>query len=696
MVKYSFSNRLRHLSRALPKEIVGDVLKDVEKLTVATYEGLLGDDLQFDEILSRRVILPNRLGGIAMGSSPCADAAYVAASAKMEGFVVTSDLFSAALALLAEHIEGRENSGSYRAPGFFEEALREACDVVNAAAASNSTLIDKDPERKEDDEGNVIAAPSPVDNSGAVWTAPAPLAPFAHLYQAPLSQKELSEPLWNSFYNSTVLMARGVTDQTTRDLHLTLLDEGSTNFGSGVVSCAIPSSPFTRFSSPEFVTVLRNLLGLSAAGRLAANAVHVHYCGKDRNKPMPLKNCPARDGVAALADSAAHLAHCGLDGQTHHRHNALEVSLLEMLKAAKYGWGWRREITLFSEGGEGDNVSKRWRSDIVGFRPEDGKMCVIDVNVITLAAASYRGARRTLRSRCLRTLDEAVKAKLKLPHAAARAKDLGAKHIIFALSSNGAFSRQARKFFNDVKRHVQDQGRTHMGISFRDSYGSSSFTTRYWGNFWQQRLSCALTGTSASRVLRMIATDRMQAARIATGGKDAHVVPRVYGRVGYDVPVAQSATFRLKPYDTASDDDDASVVDEANAYAEGSVFRSQAGAGSTVDDPGGGIDDPGGGDIDDLGSLDNLATSTTTSSKTSVSFVSSSLTTGFSLMSLSDKSAVDGASLGGRRWYMDDCATGSFCSSCAIPPRVAGGLWSDGVGCDTCCYPFGVLCRGCG
>ena len=169
------------------------------------------------------------------------------------------------------------------------------------------------------------------------------------------------------------------------------------------------------------------------------------------------------------------------------------------------------------------------------------------------------------------------------------------------------------------------------------------------------------------------------------------------------MPVAQSATFRLKPYDTASDDDDASVVDEANAYAEGSEIRSQAGAGSAVDDPGGGIDDPGGGvgDLgggigDDVGAFGDLATSTTTSSKTSVSFVSSSLTTGFSLMSLSDKSAVDATRLGGRRWYMDDCATGSFCSSCAIPPRVAGGLWSDGVGCDACCYPFGVLCRGCG
>ena len=107
------------------------------------------------------------------------------------------------------------------------------------------------------------------------------------------------------------------------------------------------------------------------------------------------------------------------------------------------------------------------------------------------------------------------------------------------------------------------------------------------------------------------------------------------------------------------------------------MVRSQAGAGSSaVDDPGGGIDDdPGGGDSDDLGSLDNLATSTTTSSKTSVSFVSSPLTTGFSLLSLSDKSAVDVVG----DLDVDDCATGSFCSSCAIPPRVVGGLWSGGV-----------------
>ena len=118
------------------------------------------------------------------------------------------------------------------------------------------------------------------------------------------------------------------------------------------------------------------------------------------------------------------------------------------------------------------------------------------------------------------------------------------------------------------------------------------------------------------------------------------------------------------------------------------MFRSQAGAGNAVDDPGGGIDDPGGGDTGDLGSFGNRATPTTTSSKTSVSSVSSSLTTGFSLLSLSDKSAVD---VVGNFVDVDDCATGPFLSSCAIPPRVAGGLWSDEVGCDACCFPFGVL-----
>ena len=230
-----------------------------------------------------------------------------------------------------------------------------------------------------------------------------------------------------------------------------------------------------------------------------------------------------------------------------------------------------------------------------------------------------------------------------------------------------------------------------MGISFRDSHGSSSFTTRYWGNFWQQRLVASLVGTSAARVLRTLATDRLLAAKTATGGKNVHAVPRIYGRVGYDVPTAQSTTFRLKAYGTDGDDDKASVVDEANAYAEGSVFRSQAGSGDTVDDPGGGIDDPGGGgNTGDLGSFGNRATPTTTSSETSVSSISSSLTTGSSLLSPSDESAVVVADPMSNVFDTNDCATGSFCSSCSIPPRVAGGLWREGAGCGACYFPMGI------
>ena len=90
-----------------------------------------------------------------------------------------------------------------------------------------------------------------------------------------------------------------------------------------------------------------------------------------------------------------------------------------MIKKAKYGWGWRREITLYSPG-EGNDVPKKWKSDLVGYDPS-GTLCVIDVTVISLTAPSYHGARRTVRSRCLRALKDAVEKKLKLPHTKARA-----------------------------------------------------------------------------------------------------------------------------------------------------------------------------------------------------------------------------------------------------------------------------------
>ena len=84
-----------------------------------------------------------------------------------------------------------------------------------------------------------------------------------------------------------------------------------------------------------------------------------------------------------------------------------------------------------------------------------------------------------------------------------------------------------------------------------------------------------------------------------------------------------------------------------------------------MDDPEGGVDDPEGDDIDDLGSFGALAISITTSPKTSASFISSSLTTGISLLSPSDKLTVDVVGN-----VEVDYATGSFCSSCAIPPSI--------------------------
>ena len=85
---------------------------------------------------------------------------------------------------------------------------------------------------------------------------------------------------------------------------------------------------------------------------------------------------------------------------------------------------------------------------------------------------------------------------------------------------------------------------------------------------------------------------------------------------------------------------------------------------------------------DDEGSLCDPSTSTTTSPKTSASFVTSALTNRVSLLSLSDKSTVGMAG-------NTDYATGSFCSSCSIKPTLLRKFWLDGTGCAMCSYDNG-------
>ena len=79
------------------------------------------------------------------------------------------------------------------------------------------------------------------------------------------------------------------------------------------------------------------------------------------------------------------------------------------------------------------------------------------------------------------------------------------------------------------------------------------------------------------------------------------------------------------------------------------------------------------------GSFNRFTTSASTFSKTPASYVSSSLTTKVSLL----KSAADVV-----KCTDVDYATGSFCSSCSIPPPITGGLWSTGKGCAMCDYDY--------
>ena len=146
------------------------------------------------------------------------------------------------------------------------------------------------------------------------------------------------------------------------------------------------------------------------------------------------------------------------------------------------------------------------------------------------------------------------------------------------------------------------------------------------------------------------------------------------------------------------DDDPGGGADD-NVPGEGSINSVV----NELDDPGGGNadDDPGGGSTTsaDADSALNVSNTSKTSSSPLLSSSATGLTSSRDSSSIMAKELVSDDSDDEDVVFKgdlgipdaDDCATGSFCSSCAIPPRVAGGLWSAGVGCDACYSPFGVI-----
>ena len=180
-----------------------------------------------------------------------------------------------------------------------------------------------------------------------------------------------------------------------------------------------------------------------------------------------------------------------------------------------------------------------WKSDLVGY-DDEGKLILIDVGVKTLGALSYRGLRKTMRSRTQRALDDLEREKTKsTTRAAARAKDLGAKLIALGFSSNGAFSRKSQDFFKRVFHHAKLRGLSHMGISFPKA--DTSWTSKFFSTYWRQRLVCCMCGTSAHLVLKTLAGDALVEASLKTGARGARDFVHSYGRDGFVTPIATLA-----------------------------------------------------------------------------------------------------------------------------------------------------------
>ena len=240
--------------------------------------------------------------------------------------------------------------------------------------------------------------------------------------------------------------------------------------------------------------------------------------------------------------------------------------------------------------------------------------------------------------------------------------------------------------------------------------------------------------------------------RLVTGSRDAAPVPLTHGRFGYGVPKAKrnaialdevedniadclpaAASFSVLEEGAASHPQPAAAPPSTPSTGHSpfgdvdSAVEPASSVAQNIDDPGGGaddnvpgegsinsvvheLDDPGGGNADDdpgggsttsadADSALNVSNTSKTSSSPLLSSFATGLTSSRDSSSIMAKELVSDDSDDEDVVYKgdlgipdaDDCATGSFCSSCAIPPRVAGGLWSAGVGCDACYFPFGVI-----
>ena len=285
-----------------------------------------------------------------------------------------------------------------------------------------------------------------------------------------------------------------------------LLAEGATA-GSGLFLQGIPSVPHFSFSSQVMRTQIKSMLGVSPTLFEPWN----HSCGG--GKLLKLQN-----------DKCSHLYHCSQQGRAYGTHGAVLEQVQDMLLDARYGYGWRMEITVENPGAPPDLC--KWRADLFGFGPS-GECILVDVSVTCLTGDSAMRSRgMDMRGRVEALLRDVEMRKIRNPRIEAATRARNALFVPFVLSSNGALGARANAFLKLVFDHVKKEGQFGM----RSSHPSraSTWSTTWFSTFWRQRISTAATATSASFLDKILRADQAAALEGSRSRKPHSRFPRHY------------------------------------------------------------------------------------------------------------------------------------------------------------------------
>ena len=495
LLRYCLMSKLKHLAQYCPKSLVAERLCDMDVLAAAAVSQIMGHTVRsITPTQAKRILLPMRHSGFAVGCATAAPADFVSTVSKVEKQALrlaseleTEGRLPRALGLLKDRIVNRAQLVEQGELTALEQELSNLVDKVEEgfrasarrggtpAGNSRGGNVPLVPPALGPPEPLEPPAPDPPEPPDPPPPPPQPDVLFVGLHNTKRRSRAMAEGLyqkeWTEVYEQAPHQERASMD-------------AAAAAGAGLFLSAIPMAEAFDMPACDFRRQLCRAIGLPTAP-----VPHVHRCG-------------ARGLVNLDAHSIRHICSCPCSGRTIATHNAVRDVLAHAIFNCGAAGSLPKAEVIMAPDGSRDS----WHADVAFIHAVSGRHYFVDVTVVNFDADSYM-ARCRRPGDVERLLVAEEQAKRNQPVVRRILSERGNSKIFvpFVMSSAGGFGPEARKFLKGLYRDAREGGKFYLGVAH--PVLQTTWNTIVAPNLWNQRLSVACTRTDAHYQGRIIAND---------------------------------------------------------------------------------------------------------------------------------------------------------------------------------------------